>query len=117
MTFAEITPYIITANFLLTWGIGFYVHLVNKNKATTDRIDAMENALGEDMSDHAQRLTRLEASHAATPTHKEIDQVIDKVYDKLNRVAESGSRMEGALEQVAISQRQILARITEKGMS
>ncbi len=116
MTFAEITPYIISANFVLTWGIGFYVHLVNKNKATTDRIDDLEEALDKDMGEHAQRLTRLEASHAASPTHKDIDKVIDKVYDKLNRVAESGSRMEGALEQVVISQRQILARITEKGM-
>jgi methyl-accepting chemotaxis protein len=117
MNFSEITPYLIAANIIQTWALGFYVHLTSKNKAITDRLDAMEHVLSADLADHAQRLTRLEASQANAPTHQDIDKVIDKVYDKLNRVAESGSRMEGTLEQVVISMRQILARITEKGMS
>ena len=113
MDFAQLTPYLVAANFVLTWGIGFYVHLTSKNKAITDRLDVMESALGDDLNDHAQRLARLESNYANAPTHADLA----KVYDKLNRVAESCSRMEGQIDGMDSTLRLMLSRIAEKGMS
>ena len=101
MDFAQLTPYLVAANFVLTWGIGFYAHLLSKNKTLTERMEA-----------HADRLTRLESASVNAPTHADLA----KVYEKLNRVAESSSRMEGQLDGIDATQRLILNRITEKGM-
>ena len=112
MDFAHITPYLVTANFILTWGIGFYVHLTSKNKAVTDRLDTLEADIKADISDHAERMARLESHYANAPTHADLS----KLYDKLNRVAESNSRMEGQLGGMNDSLRLILNRVAEKGM-
>lgn len=112
MDFAHITPYLVAANIVLTWALGFYVHLTSKNKAITDRLDAMESDIKGDISGHAERMARLESHYANAPTHADLS----KVYDKLNRVAESNSRMEGQLGGMADSLRLILNRVAEKGM-
>ena len=101
MNLTEITPYLVAANFCLTWGIGFYAHLIGKNKTLTERMDL-----------HTERLTKLEMSAANAPTHADLA----KVYEKLNRVAESNSRMEGQLDGMDATLRLILNRMTEKGM-
>ena len=87
------------------------MHLTSKNKAITDRLDVMDTDLKHDLNDHAQRLVRLEAHYANSPTHNDIA----KVYEKLNRVAESGSRMEGQLDNMDGTLRMILIQMTEKG--
>lgn len=113
MDFTQITPYLVAANILMTWGLSFYVHLVSKNKAVTDRLDAMESTLVGDLNDHAQRLARLESNYANAPTHADLA----KLYDKVNRVAESCSRMEGQIDGMDSTLRLMLSRIAEKGMS
>lgn len=111
MDFAQITPYLIAANIIQTWVVTFYVHLINKNKATTDRLDTLETDIQGDMGRHAERLARLEAHHASAPTHADLS----NMHDKLNRVTESCSRMEGQLGGMNDTQRLILNRITERG--
>lgn len=113
MDITHITPYLIAANIVQTWALGFYVHLTSKNKAITDRLDVMEGAIQGDISGHAQRLARLESNYSNAPTHADLA----KLYDKVNRVAESNSRMEGQLNGIDATQRLILNRITEKGTS
>ncbi|MEO8120739.1 MAG: hypothetical protein ABI606_15645 [Rhodoferax sp.] len=113
MDFAQITPYLVAANIVLTWGLGFYVHLTSKNKAITDRLDVMDNDIKSDLGGHAERLARLESHHASAPTHADLA----KVYDKLNRVAESCSRMEGQIDGMDSTLRLMLSRIAEKGLS
>lgn len=113
MDFAHITPYLVAANIVLTWGLGFYVHLTSKNKVITDRLDTMEDDLKTDLSDQAQRLARLESHHNTAPTHKDIAQI----HEKINKVAEGGSRMEGQLGGMDGTLRLILNRITERGLS
>lgn len=113
MDFAQITPYLVAANIVLTWGLGFYVHLTSKNKAITDRLDVMDNDIKNDLGGHAERLARLESHHASAPTHADLA----KVYDKLNRVAESCSRMEGQIDGMDSTLRLMLSRIAEKGLS
>lgn len=111
MNFADITPYLVAANFVLTWGVGFYVHLTSKNTALTVRLDEMDETLSGDIKKHAERLTRLESDRANAPTHADLS----NVHDKMNRVNESCSRMEGQLLGIVDAQRLILNRITERG--
>lgn len=112
MDFSQITPYLVAANIVLTWALGFYVHLTSKNKAITDRLDDMEKDMKGNISGHSERMARLESHYANAPTHADLG----KVHEKLNRVAESNSRMEGQLGGMADSLRLILNRVAEKGM-
>lgn len=112
MDLAQITPYLIAANIVQTWALGFYVHLTSKNKAITDRLDVMDTAIQGDISGHAERLARLESHYANAPTHADLG----KVHDKLNRVAESSSRMEGQLGGMDATLRLILNRVADKGL-
>jgi hypothetical protein len=113
MDFAEITPYLIAANIVQTWALGFYFHLTSKSKVITERLDTMEGDLKTDLSDHAQRLVRLEEHHNTAPTHKDIG----KLHDKINRVAECSSRMEGTVNGMNTTVSQIMSSITRRGLS
>ena len=105
-------PYISVANFILTWGVGFYVHIVNKNKATNDRIATLETQMHADTQAHSIRLARLENTAQTAPTHSDLG----KVYDQVNKLAQSSSRMEGQLDGMNDTLRLILHRVAEKGM-
>lgn len=110
--FVQITPYLVAANIVVTWGLGFSVHLVNKNKATDDSVTELKKQVDADKQAHAERISRLEVISEKAPTHADLA----AVYEKLNRVVESSSRMEGQLGGVADSLRLILNRIAERGM-
>ena len=93
MDFSQITPYVAAANFVLTWGIGFYVHLGNKNKATNDRIERMESDVNARLTLHSERLGRIEAQLAVVPTHDDLG----KLYRELNETANQVSRLAGEI--------------------
>lgn len=93
MDLSQITPYIVACNFALTWGIGFYVHLVNKNKATNDRIERMESDFNSRLTLHSERLGRIEAQLAVVPTHDDLG----KLYRELNETANQVSRLAGEM--------------------
>lgn len=101
------------ANFVLNWGVAFYVHLMNKDKATTDSIKTLEKGLnakaeehGEriasletaagfsrstDCGVHAERIAQLEANIGKAPTRQELSEI----HGKINEVAGCVSRLEG----------------------
>lgn len=110
--FAQIMPYLMAANIVTNLGVGFYAHLVSKNKATDDRVADLEAQIAADKQAHAERISRLEVICEKAPTHADLA----AVYEKLNRVVESSSRMEGQLGGVADTLRLILNRIAERGM-
>lgn len=91
MGIAAIAPYLALANFALTWGIGFYVHIVNKNKATNDRIERMESEFHQRLILHSERLGRTEAQLAVVPTHDDLG----KLYRELNETSNQVSRLAG----------------------
>ena len=93
MDIASIAPYLGAANFALTWGIGFYVHLGNKNKATTDRIERMEGDFQGRLTLHSERLGRVEAQLAVVPTHDDLG----KLYRELNETSNQVSRLAGEI--------------------
>lgn len=100
------------ANFALTWGLGFYVHIVNKNKATNERISQLERDVSVKLDGHAARIAHLEGLTEKAPTHEDLG----RLYDKQNETARSVSQMAGELKGMNDTLRLILNRITERGM-
>lgn len=109
MNFSEITPYVVAANFVLTWGIGFYVHLINKNKATNDRLDLLDGNLNTVKTDHTERLGRVEGQLKGVPTHDDLG----KVYRELNETAQQVSRLTGEISQMNDNLRMLLHNMGE----
>ena len=110
MNFSEITPYIVASNFVLTWGIGFYVHLVNKNKATTDRLERLESTVNADFAAHGERLGRVEGTLEVMPTHDDLG----KLYRELNETAQQVSRLTGEISQMNDNLRMLLHNMGEQ---
>lgn len=100
------------ANFFLNWGIGFYVHLVSKNKVTNDRISKLEGDFDARMDGQGERIARLEAQMRVVPTHDDLG----KLYDKVNATANNVASMAGQLNGINENLRLILNRIAEKGL-
>lgn len=104
-------PYVVAANFALTWGIGFYVHLANKNKATTDRIERVESEVGQLLSQHSERLARLESLLAQMPSHNDLG----KLYDRVNDQSRDVARMAGELSHMNDNLRMLLHQLKKEG--
>lgn len=77
-------------NAVVTAGLGFYVHLAAKDRATNQRVDDLKTDLDGKTDDHAVRIARLEQDARRAPTHGDLG----KLYGKLNETA-------GKLEHVA----------------
>lgn len=112
MSIEEAKLWLQVAHLVITAALGLYVWAVNRHRVTNQRITDLEKSVDDRLDDHAERLVGLEVQMRAAPTHKDLAQV----HEKLNRVAESSSRMEGEIKHVNDTLRLILARITEKGM-
>ena len=110
MDFSQITPYVVAANFLLTWGIGFYVHIVNKNKATNDRIERMESEFQQRLTLHSERLGRIEAQLSVVPTHDDLG----KLYRELNETSNQVSRLAGEISHMNDNLRLLLHNMSAK---
>lgn len=108
MQASEVTLYIAVANFLLTWAIGFYVHLVNKNKATTDRMDRIEADMQERLRGHSELLSRHDVLLNIVPTHDDLG----KLYRELNETAGQVNRMAGEMSQMNANLRLLLINLT-----
>lgn len=77
-------------NALITAVLAFYVHLVNKDRATNKRVDDLKEEVNNKTDDHAVRIARLEQDARRAPTHGDLG----KLYGKINETA-------GKLEHVA----------------
>ncbi|MDR2221003.1 MAG: hypothetical protein LBE24_10580 [Methylobacillus sp.] len=80
--------------FLITGVIGFYVHLVTKDKVTNDKIRAIQETQTRVNEEHGSRLSRLESEIGGAPTHEHLSDV----YEKINEVAVCVSRLKGEME-------------------
>lgn len=101
--------YFAAANFALTWGLAFYVHLVNKNKATTDRMERLEHDLLLRLNQHGDRLTKVESQLSNMPSHTDLG----KLYDRMHDQAQSLSRLEGLVDQMNDNVRLLLHRAND----
>lgn len=107
---SALTPYLAAGNFVLTWGIGFYVHMVNKNKVTNDRIKALEVQIAEDNRLHDERIARLESIAATAPSHEDLS----KMYQSISQLGQTVHQLVGENRGQSDSLRLILSRLTEK---
>lgn len=112
MTREEVTLALGIANFILTWGVALYMYLANKNKATNERIGKLEEDIGDKLDGHIQRITKLETTASAAPSHADLA----KVYDSLNTLAATVNQLVGENRGQSDTLRLILNQITEKGM-
>jgi hypothetical protein len=96
MDLTQLTPYVVAANFILTWAFGFFVHLVNRNKATNDRIERLETETQKRFGQHSDRIARLEVILEKAPTHDDLG----ILYEKLNETGNLVSRMAGQIDQM-----------------
>lgn len=112
MDMQQMTMVIGFVNFMLNWGLGFYMHITNKNKATNERIAKLEEDLASKFESHVQRITTLEANAKSAPTHDDLA----KMYERINGVADQLKELIGENRQQTDTLRLIQNRIIEKGM-
>jgi hypothetical protein len=89
----EILPYIAIANFLLTWGLGFYLWLVRKSIATDQRVNTVEGHLIDKYEEHSTRLTHIESAIEQAPTHKDLAGLYNRIEglsEKINLLVGEG---------------------------
>ena len=127
----EIALAIAIGNFILTWGVALYMYLANKNKATNERINALEadvearierHTVAEDrkfdgftaaITESSQRLQHLETAIEMAPTHHDLA----KVYESQKKSDEKLNKLIGENEGQSAILRTILTQITQKGLS
>lgn len=68
-------------NFVLNWGLAFYMHLVNKNKVTEDRIGKLEGDLLQKLDIQSQRLARLEQDSKHAPNDEDLKRIHKRIDD------------------------------------
>ncbi|MDD2811057.1 DUF2730 family protein [Rhodoferax sp.] len=110
MTFTELVPYFVVANFGLSWATAFYVHLSSKNKATNDRLERLEAAVHTALALHAERLSQVEATLRVVPTHDDLG----KLYRELNETTQQVSRLSGEISQMNDNLRMLLHHMGER---
>lgn len=93
MELIHITPYVVAANFALSWGLGFYVHIISKSKVINDRIERAEAEFHQRFILHSERIGRAEAQLAVVPTHDDLG----KLYRELNETSNQVSRLAGEI--------------------
>lgn len=104
-------PYVVVANFALTWGIGFYAHMLAKNKATTDRMERLEAEISQRLSQHSERLARLDSLMDKMPNHGDLG----KLYDRVNDQSRDVARMAGELSHMNDNLRMLLHQLKKEG--
>jgi hypothetical protein len=104
MQIDEITSFIAASNFVLTWGIAFYVHVGNKTKVTSDRMERLEAEFGARLATHADRLIHAESTLALMPNHDDLS----KLSRDLNETTNMVSRLAGELSQMNDNLRMLL---------
>lgn len=130
MSREDIALAIAVGNFILTWGVALYMYLANKNKATNERINALEtdvearierHTAAEDkkfdgitgaLAENSQRIQHLETAVEMAPTHHDLAQV----YESQKKSDEKLNKLIGENEGQSAILRTILTQITQKGL-
>lgn len=92
--------------FLLTAGLGFYVHIINKNSVTNDRITKLETDLGaritaldtdvdKRLDNHSQRITAVEVAVKHAPTHEDLGKIYEQITATRGEISKTASGVAG----------------------
>lgn len=79
------------ANFVLTWGLAFYMHLVNKSKVTEDRISKLEAEIKQSLDELAVRQARVEQDTKHAPSHDDLK----SIHRRIDEVKAAVSHLQG----------------------
>jgi hypothetical protein len=104
-------PYAVLSNIAATWGVGFYAHILSKNKATTDRMERLETEIGQRLGVHSERLARLDSLMDQMPNHADLG----KLYDRLNDQSRDVARMAGEMAHMNDNLRMLLHQLKKEG--
>lgn len=99
-------------NFIVVIGIGFYGHLMLKDKVTNERIKKLEDDLDDKLEGQSERIATLEERSLNTPNHADLA----KVYESINDLSKTVHKLAGQVDAQGDMLRLILNRITERGM-
>lgn len=77
-------------------GLGIYSWFSNRHKANADAIDHVEQSVTAKLGSLNNRVLSVESELKHLPTHSDIG----ALYDRINRVGESMSTVEGKLQQI-----------------
>lgn len=81
--------------FLLTGGIGIYVYTSNKNKATNDRIDVLQENIDAKVDGHSERIAKLEAHAENSPSHDDLAGIHDKINTACSQISSLSGEFKG----------------------
>lgn len=96
MDMQQIALSISVGNFVLTWGLAFYMHLVNKGKVTEDRITRLEQDLDAKLDGQSERLARLEQDARHAPSHDDLKRIHSRIDDVNERIGTLQGEFSGA---------------------
>lgn len=86
--------------------LAFYQWMMSRSLANRQEIVKLSNEVGK----LSTRIDLLEKDMQAAPTHRDLGEL----YNRINNISDSSSRMEGQVNGMADNVRLILARLTEK---
>jgi len=109
----DIALAISAANFMLTWGVAFYMYIANKNKVTNERINELQADMDGWKDEHADRIARLETRLQGAPNHAHLE----GLHEKVNSVRSDVSSIAGRLDGIDASLRQLTNIILQKGLT
>lgn len=85
----EIKDIVLIVQLLINAAIGIYVWISNRQRVTVERINQLERDVDSRLDIHSDRLTRVEVSAGAAPTHddlKRLHQRLDSVNGELQNL-------------------------------
>ncbi len=84
------------ADFVLLWGVALYMHIINKNKVTNERVGAFQKDVDGKLDGHGERISKLEGQRADAPTHEDLS----GIHEKINQVDASVNLLAGEFKGV-----------------
>lgn len=110
-TIALISLGVAGANFCLNWGVAFYVHLINKDKVTNEKIKEIREDFDDKLDSHSDRIARLEVLAKNAPKHADLE----KIHEKINEVAGSLKELKGEFNGATRTLQLIHETLMERG--
>lgn len=90
------------ANFGLTWGLAFYVHLANKSKVNEDRISKLEGDIKRSLDELAVRQARVEQDATHAPTHDDLKSIHRRIDELKAGVSQLQGEFSGASKTLSL---------------
>lgn len=99
-----------SAQFLLLGAIGFYVHLVTRQRVTETQFDQLKDELHQSLNGFGQRLARAEEALRHGPTHGDMSGLARELGELRGDVQQMAGGLEGIRRAVDLINQHLLNR-------